>query len=602
MKIMPHHLTLSIRQTSKVVLRSALVAGIALIPAVVSSELLHPSLLAAWSNSRKSPLANQASGSVHTLSFPYYTTQGNWESRLTLNNAAREVLQVSIKLYSLDGTPLPLQDQTLQPLDHLSLRLGDLIKSGKFKEGSLEVSFKHDNGMALGPQLTIADSQAGISFDMEPIMGPRSSRLEALWWSSDEKMRGQFMLSNTKEQPLDVKVSFDWQGAQTPALSITLLSHQTAVLDIDKIVKELNPANNSIGYGGISITHDGNPEALIAHGFVVNKEKGFASNLYFVDPAGQKSLVLDGTGLLLARPALASAFTQDSFFDPFLTLRNTSASPQTARVTVQYTVGGKYQTKALPAVSLKAHEVRPVDFSSLLASLNGQFVDDAGIRIETSGVPGTIIGQLASVSNFGMCVDAPLLSVRPNAARSGAHPFNLNDDSQAVLHLKNIGNKPTKAIVHVLYETGDYALDLVKMQPGESVAIDIGKLATSGKPDIHGNILPASVARGQVTWVQHGGQTLIGRLIQLNSSRKSAANFSCGGLCNCEPEFDYAVFSPSDYNGSPNDEGDGNGQTGPLTVYEWDHYLGQCSSLPLEGPFTADATFESLDLVQDKTG
>ncbi|HWQ33806.1 MAG TPA: hypothetical protein VNQ79_13230, partial [Blastocatellia bacterium] len=351
----------------------------------------------------------------------------------------------------------------------------------------------------------------------------------------------------------------------------------------------------SIGYGGISVTHDGSPEALVAHGFVVNKEKGFASNLYFVDPAGQKSQVLDGTGLLLARPALASALTNDSFFEPFLTLRNTSASPQAATVTVQYTVGGKFQTRTLPVVSLKAYEVRPVDFSGLLASLNSQLVDDAGIRIETSGAPGTIIGQLASVSNFGVCVDVPLLSVRPNAARSGAHPFNLNDDSQAVLHLKNIGTKPTRSIVHVLHETGDYALDLVKIQPGESVAIDIRKLAASEKQDIHGNILPASVARGQVTWVQHGGQTLIGRLIQFSPSRKSAANFSCGGLCNCEPEFDYAVFSPSDYNGSPNDEGDGTGQTGPLTVYEWDHYLGDCSTLPLEGPFTADATFESLN-------
>ncbi|HWQ36024.1 MAG TPA: hypothetical protein VNQ79_24490 [Blastocatellia bacterium] len=247
MKIMSHHLTLSIRQTPKALFHSTLMAGVVLVLAFASSELLRSSLPAAWSGSRKSSVANQSSGSVHTLSFPYYTTQANWESMLTLNNAAREVLQVSIKLYSLDGAPLPLQDQTLGPLDHLSLRLGDLIKSGKFKEGSLEVSFRHNNGMALGPQLTIANSQAGISFDMEPVMGPRSSKLEALWWSSDEKMHGQFMLSNTKEQPLDIKVSFDRQGAQTPAHSITLLSHQTVVLDIDKIVKELNPANNSIG-------------------------------------------------------------------------------------------------------------------------------------------------------------------------------------------------------------------------------------------------------------------------------------------------------------------------------------------------------------------
>lgn len=67
-------------------------------------------------------------------------------------------------------------------------------------------------------------------------------------------------------------------------------------------------------------------------------------------------------------------------------------------------------------------------------------------------------------------------------------------------------------------------------------------------------------------------------------------------MCNCTPEFDHAEFSPDSYDGSPDDEGDGTGQTGPLAVYEWDHYLGLCSSLPLEGPFTADASFSSEDL------
>jgi hypothetical protein len=542
--------------------------------------------------------ATKAVKGEHKLYFPYYTIHGQWDSLLTLNNASRTSLDVALKAYSLEGKPLALPDQTLQPLAHARLRLSDLIgevNRSKFKEGSLELSFDNESPTALGPQLTVTNEHNNLSFDMEPPMGQKTAKLEGVWWSIGDKTEANVIVSNTKEQPLNVQINLDLNAASIPVAPIALSAHQTAVLDIEKLLSEAGHTRKEIATGGISISHNGDPDALVAHGFIVDREKGVCSSLHLTDPATMKSSDLNGTGFPIGRYALTEQDDKGTLFKPILVLKNITGSMQQATVTVQYTVGDEMKIEALPAATIAPREVRTMDFRPILRSLGRSVVKDAGIRVDMNGQQGALIGELVSVSDEGICVNVPLWSVRPNISRTGAHPFSLDGDFKAVLHLKNIGDKKTEAIVHILHEAGDYALDLVKIRPGESVALDIRKLANSGKQDIHGNILPVNLAKGQVTWVQHGDQTLIGRLIQFNPAQKGAANFSCGALCSCTPEFDHAEFSPSDYDGSPDDEGDGTGHTGPLTVNEWDHYLGDCSSNPLEGPFPADATFSSED-------
>src|SRR5262245_14236468 len=541
----------------------------------------------------------KATGAVkgeHKLYFPYYTIHGQWDSLLTLNNASRTSLEVALKAYSLEGRPLELPDQTLQPLAHTRLRLADLIgevNMPKFKEGSLELSFDNESPTALGPQLTVISEHKNLSFDMEPPMGQKTAKLEGVWWSIGDKTEANVIVSNTKDQSLNVQVNLDLNAAPIPVPLITLSAHQTVVLDVEKLLKEAGHTYKEIATGGISISHNGDPDALVAHGFIVDQEKGFCSSLHLTDPATMKSSSLDGTGFPIGRYALTEQDDKGTLFKPILTLKNITESMQQATVTVQYTIGDEMKTEALPMATIAPREVRTMDFRPILRSLGRSIVKDAGIRVDMNEQQGALIGELVSVSDEGICINVPLLSVRPKIARTGAHPFSLVENSQSVLHLKNIGDKPTEAIVHVLHEAGDYAPNLVKIRPGEFVAFDIRKFANSGNPDIHGNVLPINLAKGQVTWVQHGDQTMIGRLIQFNRTQKGAANFSCGGLCQCTPEFDHAEFSPDTYDGSPNDEGDGTGQTGPLEVYEFDHHLGLCSSLPLEGPYPCSPRFSS---------
>lgn len=526
--------------------------------------------------------------SLHVLSMPYYSTKGDWDSVLTLNNATHNSLTASLTLYSLDGAALPLPDVSLGSDFHIALRLSDLIakaQSGsRFQEGSIELRF-NGNMMDLGAQLTVSDAKHGLSFDMEPPMAFKSSTLEGLWWSADIKTRGQVMLSNTTSTDLNLLMNTEWHGSVIPAQPISLSAHQTVVLEIEDLLKNIDIKAKGIERGGLSITHNGAPGALIAHGVVQNKEARFASNLSFTDPAARKSSVLNGTGLMLAHPASTSVFPNASSFVPYLALRNASSVGQTTSVTVQYTAAGQAHSESLPIVSLAPHEVRMVDFSALLSSLGNTLIDDAGLRIESSGSAGTLIAQLSSIDQNGTSyVDVPLNDAGPRSVGTGAHPFHLDGDSQAVVHLKNLADEPTTAIVQVLYDGGEFSPELILIQPGQSVSVDLRQLRDSRAKDVHGHQLPVDLTTGEVQWFQHGKQGVIGRLVASSPSLGVSASFACGGVC-CPPSFSSSWVDPGSLIGSP-------GDSFGLTVWETDETCGQ-----FYGPYniTAYASCTSTD-------
>ncbi len=527
-------------------------------------------------------------GPNHVLALPYYTVKDGWESTLVLNNAVSEPLPVSITLYSLAGEALTLPVQTLGPLQNKTIDLSEFTRrSPTFRQGSVQLSFNHENGMALGPQLTVENQNQHQSIDMEPAMGQKSNKLEGLWWSLDQETDAIVILCNTLDQPLTVLVTVDDRGRQLSYPNIRLSAHQTVLLSVDDIRRTLNLRGGGIGKGGLSLIHDGPMGALSAHGLVINRKSKFASNLHFVDPEGQHSSVVEGVGMRLANSSFPSE-RSTGFFTPMLWLRNTTSDLQTVNVDVQYTVTGQFKVETLTGVNLQPHDVRLVDFSTLLNSLKLKGIDDAGVRVSSTGPNGAIIGELVSISNKGGGQDVPLTAVRPNETRSGAHPFAFDEDHGSVLHLKNFGTRPTTAIVKILFEGGDYALDLVKILAGQSVAIHLETLRNSNTPDIHGHHWPEDITTGQVTWVRHGDQPVIGRLVRFSRSDGQGSTFSCGGPCGCPPIFHHSDMSPQTVNGTVG------GTAGALTAQEWVYY-NACPALGVEGPFTADATFESED-------
>src|SRR6266404_3652041 len=544
---------------------------------IASSKFLAAFLLVTLSISvfavrfRPAARAATASGPEHVLSFAYYSIKDDWDSTLTLNNSSVIGLVTTVTVYSLDGRALTLPTLEVKANSNIAVSLRDFIsrtsQTGQFQEGIIDVRFNSDDSMAIAPQLTVWDAAHGLSFDVEPPMMPMSSTWEGLWWSLDAKTSGQVMLSNTTDKPLKSVVNVEWRGTSVQGREVSLSGHQTAVLDIKEILSDLQIEAQGIERGGLSITHNGMPGAVIVQGVILKKESRFSSNLLFVDPAMQKNSVLNGTGLMLAHPASGSAFPETSFFTPQLALRNVSGSSQKASVTVRYAVDGVSKTKSLPEITIAPHDVQMGDFSSLMSDVRNAHVTAAGLTIESSGAPGTLVAALSSVDDSqNLEVDVPLVSRSPRSGEGGNHPFRLDEEFRSVAYLTNITQKPTKVAVIIFHDGGMYTPELISVAAGATLAIDLLQLRDSQAKDIQGRTLPVNLARGQFFWHPHQGEALIGRVVTFDKGIGTAGNFSCPNCCQQEPNG--LVFIPAPVSGQV-------GEFCQLTVNEYETYCGQ---------------------------
>ncbi|MEW6130731.1 MAG: hypothetical protein AB1757_27115 [Acidobacteriota bacterium] len=506
----------------------------------------------------------------HVAAIAYYSLKGDWDSMLTLNNSANETVSASPVLYSLDGKEQKLPAVSIPAHDSATLRLREFvdISSDKehFREGSLEVHFNNLDGMAIAPQLTVADANRRMSFDMESPMHFQSSRLESLWWSLDEKTEGQVMLCNTTNQSLDAMLNVEWQGAVIPAMVVSLSSRQTLVMDIEKLLKDLRIEAKGIGRGGLSISHNGAPGALIAAGVVTNKARRFASNLNFIDPATEKVSTLDATGVFIGRPIATSPLPNNAFFTPKLTLKNASDAAQTATVKINYPANGKSESRPLPKVRLAPHEVRTIDLTRIVSGLRDTAVEGAGIAIEYTGNPGSLIASLCSIDEArGLMVDAPLVNRQANSGLGGNHPFQIDDEFRSVAYLTNITDKPTKALVIIFHDGGLFTPELIPVAAGQTVTLDLQAWRDTQMKDVQGRSLPKDLSKGQLFWHPHEGEALIGRVARIDRATNTASNFSCISCCSQEPQ--RFEVTPNPFEG-------GVGGFQQMTVMEWDQYCG----------------------------
>ena len=79
---------------------------------------------------------------------------------------------------------------------------------------------------------------------------------------------------------------------------MNLASHETRIINPESL------AGNGNGIlresGGVSISYNGAPGSLLAHGLIDEQSTGFSSSIEFLDPSMAHSSKLNGGGLRLA--------------------------------------------------------------------------------------------------------------------------------------------------------------------------------------------------------------------------------------------------------------------------------------------------------------
>ena len=198
--------------------------------------------------------------------------------------------------------------------------------------------------------------------------------------------------------------------------------------------------------------------------------------------------------------------------------------PQPAQTVLAPMALGAYQTRDLSLDNAFGLLPLPLPFCS--------------IRIQYSGPPGSVIGEVSSIESKGdLLVDSRVTNEADWLGMSGAHPWHLDEETESVLILTNMGDKECAMGFQVQAGGVHYHLIDLRLAPHEIRAIDIRKLRDAQKADFQGNKIPAEATDGSVIWARMEDVPVTGRLVVLQRHREMASNYTCGTGCPCPTNF-----------------------------------------------------------------
>jgi hypothetical protein len=167
----------------------------------------------------------------------------------------------------------------------------------------------------------------------------------------------------------------------------------------------------------------------------------------------------------------------------------------------------------IPAFTIPGYATEDVSLSSVMNDLPLP-LPFCSIRIQYSGAHGSMEASVSSVEqNQDLTVDAKVENEGNGWAGSGANPWHLDKNTESILFLTNMSDKPVRIGSKVTANGVHYYLTDLQLNPHETRAIDIRALRDAQKPDLNGSKIPAAATDGSVIWIRGDNVPVEGRLL-----------------------------------------------------------------------------------------
>ncbi len=488
------------------------------------------------------------------LEFPYYSLRDGFESTLLLVSDSPKPLDFVMAVHSRSGRTLLAPTMTIQPQQKLPVSMSALLgrlsadATGEFSEGSVSIYF---NGtiMPLAGQLTMTDPAQGLVLQTEmvdnsPGLGLLPPVLNGLWWGLGAGRAANIAVSNTGEAAAVADVFLDFQGERHDSPALLFGPRETKVLSIAQLLADLKFSPSQVPEGGVTIVQRGAKRTLVAQGKITDPATGFSASLNFLDPTLQKANALHASGVPIGFPGKGSPYAGAGLFVPHVVVRNLTGAAQVVSITLEYPGESETQQTALAPLPLGPYSTADIAAGAALASLPSP-VPFCSIRIQYSGPPGSAIAEVASVeSKSDLVIDGRLANEGDGWAGSGAHPWHLDDETESVLFLTNMGDKDCRMGFQVQAGGVLYYLVDLALKPHETKPIDIRKLRDAQKADFRGHLIPADAADGSVLWIHIDEVPVMGRLVEIKRHKGVASSYQCQS-CPCGTSYNSLFTSPT---------------------------------------------------------
>lgn len=469
---------------------------------------------------------------TYGITATYYKLSENLTTTLMLNNKGPEPILATPKVYSMWGTRIILAPITVPAASYLDVDMNQLLASAgpEFREGSLKINYQGFD-YQLGAQVKMVNEENGLIWAEQLVYTSKfvSNRLESVWWLPNENMETRLVVSNTSYSSITVTLGVDGTTPQqTAPVQITLASSETRVLDI--MADLVGSPNGTLeNKGGVSISHTGNPGAVLARMFVAKPSHGYSAAIPFVDPDNTVSQKWHGNGLRLKNINGAS-------LTPLLIARNTGGQVSRIRGKIPYTrPNGEMAAVDIPLTQIAPDSTKIINLQALIDSANVHAsVKHAGIELEYDTPKGSVLTQVQSMSSDGNHVfQVPMFDPQKTPTSAGGYPWKADGDFHTLLYIKNETDQPKQYTAFLLWEGGGYALGNKELKRNQTVAIDFRELRDSQTPDATGIVIPLNLEKGQIAWSVAGNsdKILSGRSEQISISQGVASTYDCRNCC-----------------------------------------------------------------------
>lgn len=486
----------------------------------------------------------------HTLVGGFYTTRNGFESKLMMNNKGPQPIEVLPTLYGENGAIMQLPTVTVERNSFITVNLRDWANFAgeEFRQGNIRL-FHRGKDLVLGCNILVTDESRSLIFEnkLSELGRFDSRRLEGIWWIPSNNTDSTIVLTNTSDEFLTVTATLMKNPHNSgSAQTFTLLPHQIKILD----VREDFPQGNVFARAkvlGLSLTHDGAEESLLAWAMIKDESKGYSNIATFTNPTKNKSNQYHGAGLQLGSIG-------NNELEPVVVLRNTTDAKVDVNIKVPYTKqNGTKETIIVNTIKLNAQEVHQVNMQK---AANLKNVQTAGIEIEYTGNPGSVIASAQSVSKSGTQVFRTLLwDARALKSASSMYPFSIEGTSSTKAYIKNAGFKDETYVSHITWGTdGEYAIPITTLRKSETVEIDVKKLRDEQIPDEWGRTIPLNVSKGQINWLLRRSDPtleealtnkvpLVGQALQVDTANGIHYSYFCLSCCEYVA-YSYATLYP----------------------------------------------------------
>jgi hypothetical protein len=359
---------------------------------------------------------------------------------------------------------------------------------------------------------------------------PGAQVLEGAWWKEETDVTGFVALSNTTDQPLPATVQVtDADAKPLGSYELTISPHGTKSVDLQEL---RSPANM---LGGLHVTFNGLPDALIVNGGLEDSAKGYSASIPFGAPPPESAKTAGMSyaeiGLMAGGADPMMRFPAGTVFTPYSVLRNLGAQPLAVTPVIYWMEGGAARSARQASFSLGPLQTKSLDVLSLLA-LSGlkNFNGALNLILEVEGTANSLLLASGSVDQTHTYVFEVIpRGILESGSKNLSYWSTANGDDTMVT-LWNPADEAQDFVFKILFSGGHYLLP-IHLEPRATQAFNVSEVIEAQAPDKEGNVIPLAVREGsaQVSGTQAENEII---LVAMDAGIYNVRKATCAYICN----------------------------------------------------------------------